>query len=176
MDSIPCENRMIEALNANPKIDVVYAHNDPMAVGAYLAAKEKDREKEMIFIGIDGLNGPSGGIKQVIDGVLETTFVYPLCVDKAVEIGNHAARSQLQAGQNLYNGIENRYPRHRSSDVSQVKRRGQETQVILRGEWLNATLAKYRERIRSGEINPMVRWDRPARAGPFSTRIAKTCR
>ena len=82
------KDRMIEALNANPKIDVVYGHNDPMAVGAYLAAKEKGREKEMIFVGIDGLGGPAGGIKQVMDGVLAATFVYPLCVDKAVEVGN----------------------------------------------------------------------------------------
>lgn len=86
------KDRMIEALNANPKIDVVYGHNDPMAIGAYLAAKEKGREKEMIFVGIDGLSGPAGGIKQVIDGVLAATFVYPLCVDKAVEVGNQMLR------------------------------------------------------------------------------------
>lgn len=82
------KDRMTEALRANPHIDVVYAHNDPMAVGAYLAAKELGREKEMIFVGVDGLGGPSGGIKKVEDGILAATFVYPLCVDKAVEIGN----------------------------------------------------------------------------------------
>ncbi|MBA3775330.1 MAG: substrate-binding domain-containing protein [Betaproteobacteria bacterium] len=86
------KDRMIEALNANPKIDVVYGHNDPMAIGAYLAAKEKGRETEMIFIGIDGLGGPAGGIKQVMDGVLAATFVYPLCVDKAVDVGNQMLR------------------------------------------------------------------------------------
>jgi len=78
-------DRMTEALNAVPEIDVVYAHNDPMAYGAYLAAKEKGREKEMIFIGIDGL--VDEGQKYVREGILAVTFVYPLCVDKAVEIG-----------------------------------------------------------------------------------------
>ncbi|GAK54443.1 periplasmic binding protein/LacI transcriptional regulator [Candidatus Moduliflexus flocculans] len=78
-------DRMTEALNAVPEIDVVYAHNDPMAYGAYLAAKEKGREKEMIFIGIDGL--VDEGQKYVKEGILAVTFVYPLCVDKAVEIG-----------------------------------------------------------------------------------------
>jgi len=39
-------------------------------------------------VGVDGLGGPAGGIKKVMDGVLAATFVYPLCVDKAVEIGN----------------------------------------------------------------------------------------
>src|SRR5947208_16337902 len=77
---------MTEVLRAKPKIDVVYGHNDPMAVGAWLAAKELGRDKEMIFVGVDGLGGPAGGIKKVMDGVLAATFIYPLCVDKAVEI------------------------------------------------------------------------------------------
>jgi ribose transport system substrate-binding protein len=81
------KDRMTEVLRAQPSIDVVYGHNDPMAIGAYLAAKELNREKETIFVGVDGLGGPAGGIKKVMDGVLGATFVYPLCVDKTVEIG-----------------------------------------------------------------------------------------
>jgi len=91
-------DRMVEALAANPVdkggIDVVYGHNDPMAVGAYLAAKEAGREKEMIFIGVDGLGGPAGGIKKVMDGVLAVSFYYPLCVDKAAEIANKIIRER----------------------------------------------------------------------------------
>lgn len=86
------KDRMTEVLRAQPRIDVVYGHNDPMAVGAYLAAKELGREKEMIFVGVDGLDGEAGGVKKVQDGVLAATFVYPLCVDKAVEIGNRLLR------------------------------------------------------------------------------------
>ena len=82
------KDRMTEVLRAQPKIDVVYGHNDPMAIGAYLAAHELGRDKEMIFVGVDGLGGDAGGIKKVMDGVLAATFVYPLCVDKAVEVGN----------------------------------------------------------------------------------------
>jgi ribose transport system substrate-binding protein len=80
------KDRMTEVLRAQPKIDVVYGHNDPMAVGAYLAARELNREKEMIFIGVDGLGGPAGGIKKVMDGVLAATFVYPLGVREAVDV------------------------------------------------------------------------------------------
>jgi len=79
-------DRMTEALNAHPSgIDIVFAHNDPMAYGAYLAAREKGREKEMVFVGVDGL--PHEGARYVSEGVLGVTFEYPLCVDKAVEIG-----------------------------------------------------------------------------------------
>ncbi|MGZ5926735.1 MAG: substrate-binding domain-containing protein, partial [Rhizomicrobium sp.] len=80
------KDRMTEVLRVQPQIDIVYGHNDPMAVGAYLAAKELGREKEMLFIGVDGLGGPSGGIKKVVDGVLAATFVYPLGVKEAVEV------------------------------------------------------------------------------------------
>ncbi|MFB6719291.1 substrate-binding domain-containing protein [Kribbella sp. NPDC056345] len=69
--------QMDALLKANPKIDVVYAHNDPMAEGAYLAAKAVGREKEMKFIGIDALPIPSGGIKAVEQGRLSATFTYP---------------------------------------------------------------------------------------------------
>jgi ribose transport system substrate-binding protein len=86
------KDRMTEVLRAQPKIDVVYGHNDPMAIGAYLAAKELGREKEMIFVGVDGLGGPAGGIRKVMDGILAATFVYPLCVDKAVEVANRILR------------------------------------------------------------------------------------
>jgi len=85
-------DRMTEILRAQPEIDVVYGHNDPMAVGAYLAAKALGREKEMIFVGVDGLGGEAGGIRYVMDGVLAATFVYPLSVDKAVEIGIRMVR------------------------------------------------------------------------------------
>jgi ribose transport system substrate-binding protein len=74
------------ALAAQPHIDLVYAHNDPMAMGAYLAAKAKGREREMKFIGIDALPGLDGGRQAVADGKLDATFVYPTGGREAVEL------------------------------------------------------------------------------------------
>ena len=59
------------------KVDVVYAHNDPMALGAYKAAMSMGRASEMVFVGIDGLTGEEGGITMVKDGVINITFIYP---------------------------------------------------------------------------------------------------
>ena len=84
--------RMLEILRAQGDIDAVYGHNDPMAIGAYLAASELGRERSMLFVGVDGLGGPAGGIKKVMDGVLAATFYYPLAVDKAMEIGDRILR------------------------------------------------------------------------------------
>jgi ribose transport system substrate-binding protein len=86
------KDRMTEILSAVPQIDVVFGRSDPMATGAYLAARERGRDKEMIFVGIDGLSGPAGGINEVKEGLLAATCVYPLCVDKAVEIGSRIIR------------------------------------------------------------------------------------
>jgi ribose transport system substrate-binding protein len=77
--------RMETILQANPHIDVVYAHNDPMAVGAYLAAKNAGREKEMHFVGVDALGGADGGIQRVLDGMLACTFYYPTCAAEGLE-------------------------------------------------------------------------------------------
>ena len=95
-------DRMTEALNANPagSIDVVYGHNDPMAYGAYLAAKEKGREKEMVFVGVDGL--ASEGAQYVQDGILGVTFEYPLCVDKAMEVGLKILRDDTFTPEKTY--------------------------------------------------------------------------
>lgn len=66
---------METALKRYKKIDIVYAHNDPMAYGAYRAAKHAGREKEIKFIGIDGI--PEEGCMWVKRGELAGTFVYP---------------------------------------------------------------------------------------------------
>jgi ribose transport system substrate-binding protein len=68
-------NIMTTALRNNENIDLVYGHNDPMAYGAYLAAKDAGREKTIkFFIGIDGL--PDEGVQWVNKGQLSATFLY----------------------------------------------------------------------------------------------------
>jgi ribose transport system substrate-binding protein len=68
-------NIMTTALRNNEKIDLVYGHNDPMAYGAYLAAKDAGREKDIkFFLGIDGL--PDEGVTWVQKGLLTATFLY----------------------------------------------------------------------------------------------------
>jgi len=86
--------RMETILQANPKIDVVYAHNDPMAVGAYWAAKNAGREQEMIFVGVDALGGPDGGIKRVLEGKLACTFYYPTCAAEGLDYAVKLARGE----------------------------------------------------------------------------------
>ncbi len=66
---------MATALRTHEDITMVYGHNDPMAYGAYLAAKDAGREKDIIFIGVDAL--PGEGVTWVANGELTATFLYP---------------------------------------------------------------------------------------------------
>jgi len=78
--------QMEAALSAHESIDLVYAHNDPMAVGAWLAARAKGRDSTIRFVGIDGLPGLDGGRQAVADGKLAATFVYPTGGREALQI------------------------------------------------------------------------------------------
>lgn len=75
---------MESALARFSKIDLVYAHNDPGAHGAYLAAKAAGRENEVRFVGIDAL--PQEGRMYVKQGVLAASFEYPTGGREAIEI------------------------------------------------------------------------------------------
>jgi ribose transport system substrate-binding protein len=85
---------MQQWLSRFPKIDLVYGHNDPMALGAYLAARAQHREGQMKFIGIDGLAIPDGGIRAVQLGELTGTFVYPTCAKEAAETADALAHGR----------------------------------------------------------------------------------
>ena len=74
---------MESALSRFSKIDAVYAHNDPGAHGAYLAAKAAGREKEMFFVGVDAL--PQEGVAYVEQGLLAASFQYPTGGKEVIE-------------------------------------------------------------------------------------------
>lgn len=80
---------MESALARFDQIDLVYAHNDPGAHGAYLAAQNGGRTN-IIFVGIDGL--PQEGVAYVRQGILDATFRYPTggaeAIDTALKILN----------------------------------------------------------------------------------------
>jgi ribose transport system substrate-binding protein len=77
------------AFQANPDIDVLYGHNDPMAEGAIIAAEDAGIVvDDVLFIGIDALPTPDGGIMSVLEGRLGVTFVYPTGGQQAIDWAN----------------------------------------------------------------------------------------
>lgn len=68
---------MDEALLQNLQFNLVYAHNDRMAMGAYNAFIKQKKKKDFFIIGIDGLPGSDGGIQAIIDKKFDATLLYP---------------------------------------------------------------------------------------------------
>jgi ribose transport system substrate-binding protein len=96
---------MESALATNPGIDVVYAHNDPGAHGAWLAARAAGREEDILFVGIDAL--PHEGRQYVQEGILDATFLYPTGGREAVELalailGGEEAPKEIELGTRLF--------------------------------------------------------------------------
>lgn len=96
---------MESALARFNDIDFVYAHNDPGAHGAYLAAAAADRAKDMNFVGIDAL--PQEGVMYVKQGILDATFRYPTggaeAIDTALRILHGAeAPKEITLGSRIF--------------------------------------------------------------------------
>lgn len=81
--AIPVSQAMFQA---NPDFNVVYAHNDPMAEAAIISAQNAGLDLSKIaFVGIDALPTPDGGIKSVMDGRINVTYVYPTGGAEAID-------------------------------------------------------------------------------------------
>jgi ribose transport system substrate-binding protein len=83
---------MESALARFDDIDLVYAHNDPGAHGAYLAAKAQGADRDIKFVGIDAL--PHEGVMYVKQGILDATFQYPTGGAEAIDIALKILRGE----------------------------------------------------------------------------------
>lgn len=83
---------MESALARFKQIDLVYAHNDPGAHGAYLASRAAGREKQIIFVGIDAL--PHEGQVYVKQGILAASFEYPTGGREAIDVALKILRGE----------------------------------------------------------------------------------
>jgi ribose transport system substrate-binding protein len=88
--AIPVSQSMFQA---NPDVHVVYTHNDPMTEAAIISAENAGLNlDDILFIGIDALPTPDGGIRSVIDGRIDANYVYPTggqqAIDYALQIIN----------------------------------------------------------------------------------------
>ena len=78
---------MTDLLSANPKVDAVFAINDPTGIGCDLAAKQANR-KEFFIVGVDGSPDGEVALKDASSLFVATPAQDPYAMtEKAVEIG-----------------------------------------------------------------------------------------
>jgi ribose transport system substrate-binding protein len=73
------------------EIDLVYAHNDDMALGAVTALEAAGRLEEVMVVGIDGENAAYDAIK---DGKMDATFTYHFVAPEGVQYGYKVAKGE----------------------------------------------------------------------------------
>lgn len=78
------EDKVAEILSQEKDIDVIFAHDDYMALGAYRAAYKLGL-KDIKVIGVDGLPGPNGGLDLIDKGILQGTFTCETGGREAIE-------------------------------------------------------------------------------------------
>ncbi|OCB72302.1 ABC-type sugar transport system, substrate-binding protein, contains N-terminal xre family HTH domain [Flavobacterium glycines] len=103
-DELPKE-AFLKALTENPDVDYVFAYNDVIAYQAYLVAKSKKLEKKIKIIGVDGINGPYGGIQLVKDGILKATVLYLTGGSEAVKLALKVINKEIVPKKNNLNTV-----------------------------------------------------------------------
>ena len=78
--------RTAEAFRLQKQFDVIFAHNDALALGAAKAATDAGQRDNIFIIGTDGMPGPQKGLELVREGDLDATIVQPALVDLALQI------------------------------------------------------------------------------------------
>lgn len=93
--------KMDTILEQFPDVDLVFAQNDRMALGAYLSAWRKNKNSDIAFIGIDALPGREYGVDQVLKGILDATFIYPTGGDVIIQTAMSILQNQPFQRENL---------------------------------------------------------------------------
>ncbi|MFD1616255.1 substrate-binding domain-containing protein [Gelatiniphilus marinus] len=100
-ESYSIKDSLSRVLDTNKNIDYIFAHNDRMALGAWEVLKEKGLEKSIKIVGVDGLNGPNGGIKHVQDQVFMATILYPTGGEEAIKLAVKILNGEKVAKRNI---------------------------------------------------------------------------
>jgi len=95
------EAKMEEAMTEYPDINLVFAHNDRMALGAYNAANRRGKAGSIYFIGIDALPVNDGGIEMVLENKLKASFIYPTSGDKIIQLAMNILQGKPYEKNNL---------------------------------------------------------------------------
>lgn len=77
---------MKSILQTTQDFDYVYAHNDRLAWGAYVAARQMGLEHKYKYTGVDGMATEGGGLELVRDGVFEASYLYPTKGDEVLAL------------------------------------------------------------------------------------------
>lgn len=85
---------MKRILKKTQDFDYVFAHNDRLAWGAYVAARQMGLERNYKYTGVDGMATEGGGLELVRDGIFEASYLYPTKGDEVIALAMKILKHQ----------------------------------------------------------------------------------
>lgn len=85
---------MKKILKKTQDFDFVFAHNDRLAWGAYVAAQQMGVNRNYKYTGVDGMATEGGGLELVRDGVFDASYLYPTKGDEVIALAMKILKHQ----------------------------------------------------------------------------------
>lgn len=85
---------MKRILKQTQDFDYVFAHNDCLAWGAYVAARQMRVKQNYKYTGVDGMATEGGGLELVRDGIFEASYLYPTKGDEVIALAMKILKHQ----------------------------------------------------------------------------------
>ncbi len=85
---------MKRILQKTQDFDYIFAHNDRLAWGAYVAARQMGVKRPYKYTGVDAMATEGGGLELVRDGIFEATYLYPTKGDEVISLAMKILRQQ----------------------------------------------------------------------------------
>lgn len=85
---------MKRILKQTQNFDYVFAHNDRLAWGAYVAARQMRVKCNYKYTGVDGMATEGGGLELVRDGIFEASYLYPTKGDEVIALAMKILKHQ----------------------------------------------------------------------------------
>lgn len=85
---------MKRILKQTQDFDYVFAHNDCLAWGAYVAARQMRVKRNYKYTGVDGMATEGGGLELVRDGIFEASYLYPTKGDEVIALAMKILKHQ----------------------------------------------------------------------------------
>lgn len=85
---------MKRILKQTQDFDYVFAHNDRLAWGAYVAARQMRVKRNYKYTGVDGMATEGGGLELVRDGIFEASYLYSTKGDEVIALAMKILKHQ----------------------------------------------------------------------------------
>ncbi len=95
------QSKLPKIADQHQDADLVFAHNDRMALGTYEVYKNRSGGKKPKIIGVDGLPGKGAGLELVAGKVITATMLYPTGGEEAIQIAMKILNGQPVEKENL---------------------------------------------------------------------------